>query len=1197
MPSVKAYKTNSAPPSVTRLRQARTTGTKARGEPNKRGVGRNHTFKFRSSTFVTQRKSKSIEDYYELKQELNEGAYGVVYKAIHKESGAERAVKKIEKSKWNPEENQKVIDEFNVLKGLDHPNILKMYELFEEEKHFYIVTDICKGGDLLDELEAMEETGCFPEAEAAILMNQVLSSVNYCHKNNFVHRDLKPENILLEQNKALHEIKLIDFGFAVPCDEHHTMREQKGTAAYMSPQAMLEEPYGQKTDVWAVGVIAYIVLAGFNPFEGHTDQETAVLVEMGEFELDIPEWETISKEAKDFVSKCLAYEEKDRLTAAQALEHPWVRKCRSNINSEYYKSAAIQCVDAMTNLQKFHAQSKLKQATCTFIASQLVSKEEKESIDKLFRSMDTDSDGKLGRPEVQVGYKSIFGHDFDKDELEKLFQEVDMNGDGIIEYSEFVVAAMDEELLLSTNNLRKAFEMFDHDGDGQISRADLVEVMKSFGGGVQIEDVIIDKIMNQVDINSTGTVDFEQFKESMFKNTTIPESMSVEDEEDDEMNRALEEARRLADEFSNDGASSSSSKKINAKKALQIPRRRSSATEMAVAVLAEGMLNSSLTMPRTLSGSSDVSALSGGSEEDHDNGGRARKVPNAEVNRTNSRESRPALKPAAKKSITRTKSGFMTQRAEPTTEQRKGKKPIKPEIIPPPPAKKSVKPEIMPPPPVKNHDEPMAPRESAIRATTSPKKSSPVAKTAKPEKIMKPAKLATAQKIEKPVTPTAPEKIEKPVTPTTLEKIEKPVKPTAPEKIQNPVKSKPKDQADKPAKAAKAEPLKRSVSESSASSASSSSSSSSGSSSGSSSSSSNENEAENTELHRAKKEEPLPAKVVVPEKQAEVTATEVETPPQKRNSASKATNAIPSHAAAAPRNLGTTNKIVKETSSHAFKPKPTTPDAATSSTPDESAAAATPPEEKKSEQLPIEDCGKRIDRVQKKIANRLGDMLSDLPSSSHYKKQQRHKNPNSSSVSVPAIPTHDSIQQPTEASTEEFHQQPRRPSTGAAPAPSIRDRMNVFKGTGGGVKTIFPTNKGRLSAGRINSPVARDGRLPDSGEDGKPVLHKQVSTGVIPSASPLLVSKPKVKLGDSVPDLFADNNIFQEPIARKQNANGSRVDDDANMASGDLNSVEASELSADGVSNARSSLKNRMTIFEQNIEKNKAKGTVKKSLW
>jgi calcium-dependent protein kinase len=629
------HKANTAPASVNR-RQPRNLIGGGRATPGKRGVGRNHTFKFRSSIFVAQRKSKSIEDFYELKQELNEGAYGVVFKAIHKESGAERAVKKIEKSKWNPEENQKVIDEFNVLKGLDHPNILKMYELFEEEKHFYIVTDICKGGDLLDELEAMEDTGCFPESEAAILMNQVLSSVNYCHKNNFVHRDLKPENILLEQNKALHEIKLIDFGFAVPCDEHHTMREQKGTAAYMSPQAMLEEPYGQKTDVWAVGVVAYIVLAGFNPFEGHTDQETAVLVEMGEYELDIPEWENISKEAKDFVSKCLAYEEKDRLTAAQALEHPWIRNCRSNINSEYYKSAATQCVGAMNNLQKFHAQSKLKQATCTFIASQLVSKDEKESIDKLFRSMDTDSDGKLGRPEVRVGYKNIFGQEFDDKELDKLFQEVDMNGDGIIEYSEFVVAAMNEELLLSTNNLRKAFEMFDHDSDGKISRADLVQVMKSFGGGVEVEDVIVDKIMNQVDINATGTVDFEQFKESMFKNTNIPETKSFDDDNDDEEDIALEEARKRASESSDDGASTSSSKKINAKKALQMPRRRSSAAENAVAVLAKGVLKP--LPPRTTSGSSDVSALSGASDDGHvhDNGGRVRKAPPSVVNKTNS---------------------------------------------------------------------------------------------------------------------------------------------------------------------------------------------------------------------------------------------------------------------------------------------------------------------------------------------------------------------------------------------------------------------------------------------------------------------------------------------------------------------------------------------------------------------------------
>jgi len=645
-------------------------------KPAKRGVGRNHTFKFRSSIFVAQRKSSDITDYYDLQEELNEGAYGVVYKAIHKESGAERAVKRIEKSKWCPEENQKILDEFNVLKGLDHPNILKMYELFEEEKHFYIVTEICKGGDLLDELEELEgDTGAFQERDAAILVTQVLSSINYCHKNNIVHRDLKPENILLEQNKALHEIKLIDFGFAVPCDENMTMCEQKGTAAYMSPQAMLEEPYGQKCDVWAVGVIAYIVLAGFNPFEGHTDPETAVLVEMGEYELDIPEWDHISDEAKDFVTKCLAYEEKDRITAAEALDHPWIRNCRSNMHSNFYKNDSVECEAAMANLQKFHAKSKLKQATCTYIASQLVSKKEKETIDKLFRSMDTDSDGKLRKEEVKVGYKAIFGKELSEDDVEYLYSHVDMNGDGIIEYSEFVVAAVNEDILLRDENLHKAFQMFDKDKDGFISRGDLVKVMNSFGGTVS--DVVIDKIMNQIDRDNSGRISFEGFRDSMFSTAELNPQVDEEEE-------------KLADL-----APAISSKRINAKPAVMLPRRRPSAAEdMVKAVMAQK--DGGQELLRNLSNSSGRSNLASTSSDDADSADTppARRINTPPPSSIKvKKEESPVRARAAKKGVMRTKSGFMTQRNEKAA-VRKGKKPAHIErlkkdadTIPPPPVK------------------------------------------------------------------------------------------------------------------------------------------------------------------------------------------------------------------------------------------------------------------------------------------------------------------------------------------------------------------------------------------------------------------------------------------------------------------------------------------------------------------------------
>ena len=294
-----------------------------------------------------------LRDSYRIGKMLGSGAFGEVRVCVHRESQAQRAVKVLRKSHMDEDEKRMFFNEINILKDLDHPNILKMYEFFEDEKRYYIVTDICKGGELFDEIVAK---GKFGEKDAAMLINQVLTCINYCHKNHIVHRDLKPENVLLEANKEFDQIKIIDFGTSLVIKDNEKLDEKLGTPYYIAPE-VLQKNYGAKCDIWSIGVITYIILSGIPPFNGASDQEIMKKVKLGKFNFNDPVWKSISDQCKDFISKLLTLDQNARPAAEQALEHPWLKQAHDAIISGLDKDTAI---GALNNLKNFNASSKLK---------------------------------------------------------------------------------------------------------------------------------------------------------------------------------------------------------------------------------------------------------------------------------------------------------------------------------------------------------------------------------------------------------------------------------------------------------------------------------------------------------------------------------------------------------------------------------------------------------------------------------------------------------------------------------------------------------------------------------------------------------------------------------------------------------------------------------------------------------------------
>jgi calcium-dependent protein kinase len=398
------------------------------------------------------------------------------------------------------DEKRMLFNEINILKEIDHPNIIKMYEFFEDEKRYYLVTEICKGGELFDEIL---QRGKFSERDGAVLMKQVLSCINYCHQANIVHRDLKPENILLEQNKEFDQIKIIDFGTSLVYDPNRNLDEKLGTPYYIAPE-VLNKNYNEKCDIWSAGVITYITLSGMPPFNGQSDQEIMKKVREGQFSFDDRIWQTISENAKGFIRSLLTYNPEERPSAQQALQHPWITELAT---LQVDENLAMSALD---NLSRFNSDVTLKQATYAFIASQLMSKQERDNLSKVFKAFDTNGDGKLSMEEVKVGYLEHYGRIMSDQEVEQMFRSVDTDNSGFIDYTEFVVAATSQQNLTSEEKLRAAFNMFDKDGSGIISADEIREVL-CFGGANSLSAEAVDAIIKQVDENGDGEIQFDEF--------------------------------------------------------------------------------------------------------------------------------------------------------------------------------------------------------------------------------------------------------------------------------------------------------------------------------------------------------------------------------------------------------------------------------------------------------------------------------------------------------------------------------------------------------------------------------------------------------------------------------------------------------------------------------------------------------------
>ncbi|CAD8109400.1 unnamed protein product [Paramecium primaurelia] len=359
---------------------------------------------------------------YEQKDKIGQGAYGSVYKAIHKVSKQVRAVKVI--NKLNIKYKERLLSEITIMELLDHPSILRLYETFEDAEYLYMVLEICQGGDVFDKVL---EKGSLPVEDAFKIYIQYMRAVNYYQGFKIVHRDLKPENFLFQKKNDLSSLTLIDFGIAKRCVDK--LKTKSGTAYYVAPE-VLDGLYDHKCDVWSAGVVLYVILCGYPPFYGENEKEILTEIKTGSLQFDGDEWQGISQEIKDFIRSQVCPAEK-RLLPKDLLSH----KVITQYNQKFVQDNKLLSMITLNQWVKYHP---IRRLALFYLATQLDSSELVNQKNCFF-FINTSQTGLITQQELSTYLK------VNKQDVQKLWPYIDCNSNGYLDYFEFVALTLTQQ--------------------------------------------------------------------------------------------------------------------------------------------------------------------------------------------------------------------------------------------------------------------------------------------------------------------------------------------------------------------------------------------------------------------------------------------------------------------------------------------------------------------------------------------------------------------------------------------------------------------------------------------------------------------------------------------------------------------------------------------------------------------------------
>ena len=464
-------------------------------------------------TLITQ-KFGDPDKYYKKIKDLGSGSYGSVYKAKNLVMDNIVAIKMIEKVQENMIDDLEIKNEVNILKALSHPNIVKIYEFFDTAIYYYIVTEYCKNGELFSYI-----TNVYNETQLAVLFYQVFSGLCYLHEKKILHRDLKLENLMVSEKEKdivtgeeYFWIKIIDFGTAKIFQKNKTEKTVIGSSYYIAPE-VLRQKYNEKCDTWSVGVILFMTLAGFAPFDGDNDEEIIRRIKLGKYNKNDQRYVKHSQEVKDLVSKLLEKNIDKRLSAKEALNHPWFEKYGGRNLFCNFKPEEIK--PYIENLFRYKYNSKLQELVLAFLVHNLSNNDQTLIILKMFRYFNKSGDCKLTKNELTQGLYSYKNKNEVDEVVDVIFGRLDGDNNGFIEYEEFLRACIDKKSLMTKENLKYAFRFLDKDNSktlnaNKILKAFLTKPNKEF-------EAVFNVTLKEVDKDSDGIINFEEFFELMSK--------------------------------------------------------------------------------------------------------------------------------------------------------------------------------------------------------------------------------------------------------------------------------------------------------------------------------------------------------------------------------------------------------------------------------------------------------------------------------------------------------------------------------------------------------------------------------------------------------------------------------------------------------------------------------------------------------
>uniref|UniRef100_A0A1J3G5V6 non-specific serine/threonine protein kinase n=1 Tax=Noccaea caerulescens TaxID=107243 RepID=A0A1J3G5V6_NOCCA len=440
---------------------------------------------------------EDIKKLYSFGKVLGKGSRGITYMCEEISTGKRYACKSIPKRKLRNEEKKEALKtEIQIMNHVSgHNNIVEIQAVYEDTESVHIVVELCGGGKLSDRIET---NSYYSEKDSAGILSSIVNALLIFHSIGVIHRDVKPGNFLFsseDDDDVL--LKATGFGSSVYIKDGIELKGEVGSKNYVAPEVLRGKSYGKEIDIWSAGVILYLLLCGKHPFE--TEDE----IRQGKFDLEIQPWPCVSVSAKDLIKKMLTKDPKKRISASDVLEHPWIKNEASKPSDNFLVS----------RMRRFGGMSRLKKLAFKVIAEGLA-EEEKKDLKTCFKDMDIDSSWSITYGELRAGLSIPDESELSMAEAKQLLEGADLDGNGRLDIREFISATMGRHILVKDENLHKAFQYFDKDGNGYIKKDELVRAMKEHG---MKDEANAKEMISEVDKDNDGRINYEEFCAMMRK--------------------------------------------------------------------------------------------------------------------------------------------------------------------------------------------------------------------------------------------------------------------------------------------------------------------------------------------------------------------------------------------------------------------------------------------------------------------------------------------------------------------------------------------------------------------------------------------------------------------------------------------------------------------------------------------------------